>query len=343
MTEFDFDELDRAVNNLMTDVDTSKRSEAFDDPEEKTVELTDTTDQPSAGSVPPSVTQPLAVQRRGRFMDVVHPSSDMSAPFPPRREGMMAAAASPARSGYGTNPSSTEPVVSPDEAPDSESSPSDANEPVGFQVPQESVAAETFEEPIEQPSETDHPEDAPSTDSQESSEPEKDDDNGPMESPFLADAKVEKRPLGMPAEESEGEGNTYAPEPGESQAESSQPVEEAPVSEPTPKELTPEIMSIESNSIYQPTPEQDVPDSAPADPMVPVESATPTDIVPQYTESETHDSEPSGAIYDTAAYHQPLEHPAKKHSGWLVVVWILILLIVGAVAGAAYFYFTTQY
>lgn len=39
MTELDFDELDRAVNDLMHDVDTTKRPSGLDDPEDKVVEL----------------------------------------------------------------------------------------------------------------------------------------------------------------------------------------------------------------------------------------------------------------------------------------------------------------
>ena len=39
MSEIDFDELDRAVNDLMSNVDTSKRHEGLDDPEDKVVTL----------------------------------------------------------------------------------------------------------------------------------------------------------------------------------------------------------------------------------------------------------------------------------------------------------------
>ena len=39
MADLDFDELDKAVNNLMAGVDTSKRQPGRDDPEEKVVDL----------------------------------------------------------------------------------------------------------------------------------------------------------------------------------------------------------------------------------------------------------------------------------------------------------------
>jgi len=336
MTEFDFDELDRAVNNLMTDVDTSKRSEGLDDPEEKTVELADTQDQSLPASVAPSVMQPLAAKRRGRFMDVVRPSSGMSSPFPPKREGNVITSPVSVQSNDEVNTPSVDSNAMQDELPKEEAPLNNMNNLPDSHESQEPEATE-------QPSEIGSSDDEQSTDSHESTELTENDTNLPMESPFLADAKVEKRPLGVLTEPSEELGVVFTPETDESQAESSQPVEETPAPEFAPQELAPEIMNIESSPISQETPEQDTLKSAPMEALVAVESAAPTDIVPQYTESETHDSEPSGAIYDTAAYHQPLEHPAKKHSGWGIVVWILLLLIIGAVAGAAYFYFTTQY
>ena len=39
MSDIDFDELDKAVNNLMSNVDTRKRNEGLGDPEVKTVTL----------------------------------------------------------------------------------------------------------------------------------------------------------------------------------------------------------------------------------------------------------------------------------------------------------------
>jgi len=67
-------------------------------------------------------------------------------------------------------------------------------------------------------------------------------------------------------------------------------------------------------------------------------------IVQQYEEQPSTGDQTNGAIYDTSTYHQPLDaKPAKKKSSALVwVLWIVVLLIVGATAGAAWFYFTTQ-
>ena len=51
MTELDFDELDKAVNSLMGDVDTSKRNPGLDDPEDNVVTLT-MQDKPVDASTP---------------------------------------------------------------------------------------------------------------------------------------------------------------------------------------------------------------------------------------------------------------------------------------------------
>lgn len=332
MTEFDFDELDRAVNNLMSDVDTSKRSEGFDDPEEKTLELVDTQDQQPVTPVTPVVTapvQPLAAKRRGRFMDVVRPASSPNAAMPVKREPVVI------QPEVEIAPAPVESNDVPDQTVAAETSETAAIDEYHAPEQQESVAGST-----DQPSEEgDHSEDTQPIDGQESGEH---DTDLPMESPFLADAKVEKRPLGSPTEDAN---NTYAAAPDDSEATPSEAAEEITVAEIAPEELAPDVMSIEADTVAQPEVEvaQETEQIPTAQPPVAQDTTTPTDIVPQYKEAIAQDSEPTGAMFDTAAYHQPLEHPAKKHSGWGIVVWVLVLLIVGAVAGAAYFYFTTQY
>lgn len=340
MTEFDFDELDRAVNNLMTDVDTSKRDEVFDDPAEKTVEIADTQTQSAPVATTPVIAQPLAAKRRGRFMDVVHPSSDMNSSFAPKRTGTPIQPAVSVPSTDEANASPTETSDSHVDIPQNESTLDTMNDLSNFHEPQESATTGVDELTSESDmaSENDVP-----ADSQEFTGSSEQAPDLPQDSPFLADAKVEKRPLGAPSDASEETDGLYAPLTVESQTDLSQPVDEAPAIESTPQELSPEIMNIESSSMTDSEPEEHAASTVPAEQILAVESTSPTDIVPQYTESATHNSEPSGAIYDTAAYHQPLEHVAKKHGGWGIVLWVLLLLIVGAVAGAAYFYFTTRY
>jgi hypothetical protein len=67
--------------------------------------------------------------------------------------------------------------------------------------------------------------------------------------------------------------------------------------------------------------------------------AGPPSIPQQYREEPSSGEKESGAIYDTDTYHQPLTHPAKKKSGWLWVLWIVIILLVGAGGGAALYFF----
>jgi hypothetical protein len=62
-------------------------------------------------------------------------------------------------------------------------------------------------------------------------------------------------------------------------------------------------------------------------------------IPQQYTEQPVSDDQPSGAIYDTESYHQPLSHPKKNNAGWLVIVWIVGLILFGAGIGAALYFF----
>lgn len=100
MTELDFEELDKAVNSLMSGVDTTKRSVVADDPEDKVVTLDDPTPvaSPTSDEISTSTSSPvgqpnpsLAVKRRGQFMDVMHPSSDMKSTTvatPAHRQGI---------------------------------------------------------------------------------------------------------------------------------------------------------------------------------------------------------------------------------------------------------------
>jgi hypothetical protein len=49
-------------------------------------------------------------------------------------------------------------------------------------------------------------------------------------------------------------------------------------------------------------------------------------------------TEPAGAIYDVKDYHQPLSHPAKQKSGWgTIIIIILIIAICITLAAGAYF------
>ncbi len=330
MTDLDFDELDRAVNSLIGDTDQSvvDKTNLYDDrqaPASVDVE-TKTEDQPETQSAEqnlpeiepvvapiqdetPSVVEPQVVQpqplaaRRssGRFMDVVHPSSDMRT----------------------MNKVAARPVVNPTQST-----------PEELPVSTEDVS----DQPLVTPDETE-------TTVPDSSE----DQESAVVSPFLPDAKVEKRPLGAFADNEkppsalndlmqEELDSSESPEASvklvEDDKEPSQGIEtiqqpKTENSDEMPEELQGDVLSIE-------TKESD----AEVVPEVPETQPTPTINAPvaitqQYVEKAQTPEVESGAIFDTDAYQQPATTGKAHHSGWMTVLWIFLLIILGAGAGVA--------
>jgi hypothetical protein len=260
MKDFDFDEIDRAVSTAIGGPTPVNETPA---PADNAVPVTV---KPSPAPVSPapapspstnsSEPSPAARRSNGRFMDVVHPSSNMR---PTER---------PAK------PVATEEKAMPESEPQT--------------MP---------------------------------------------DSPFLSDAKVEKRPLGdMPP--------VGAPQT------------------PLPSELQDDVLKLEASeepllpADTQPSTEPDstdpveaTPEPAPEAQPEPTQGSQyfttplPDSIQQQYKELPTSNDQPSGAIFDTEAYHQPITHPTKKKSGWGVVLLILGLIIIGASAGAAVYFF----
>lgn len=367
--DLDFDELDKAVTSLMGGVkdkdpdakeqnldinttlgpDESPRynnldeiagsigSETIDRPEQ-TVSLSDepegNTEQPGASANVP------ALKRSGRFMDVVHPSSDMrtrsTSPQVSHEGASIAAPSSSLDTTEGNLPASTDaPVVQNDE--DEESS----------------VVLEPKEPPqsVEKPSE-------------------------PLNSPFLPDAKVEKRPLGglelKPVTEEANEPMVVSPEStpepeatsslkGQSEEKLPTEPEEAPskkdedefskmdamtepaqnleeVNEHIPEEYKNELLEVEKNLAspladeFKPTVSHEEP-VASAAPVTPVVASIPK----QYQEKPSTSEATNGAIYDTDTYHKPVNHPAKQKSGWMWAIATVVLVIIGGLLGAAAF------
>lgn len=376
MKELDFDELDRAVSTLMGNVTTTAEPPKQDDTRVLTITetLTDdrppvfpvgqvsastqptTTPEPAAVNVSQPATQqrpaPLAARRAGRFMDVVPPSSMTRKPTPSQgisRQGVSLIPLDTAGTDKDTpavrvdTPDVvTAPVVASPENVVIDSDTSEWPDPLEF-----NQASEADNEPVI---------DSPANDQLDTAEP--------LSSPFLADAKVEKRPLGTPAPE------LYTPQQLE-EADGDKEIDTAPelaVSAPIdqplevelPEELRGDLMAIESDisseqestprvdpvpvvtEVVAPVPEAETPKTV----ATPV-AATPAVSLPagggsipqQYREEPSTSDQTTGSIYDTASYHQPLEHPAKKKAGWLWVIWVLVLLVLGAGGGAlAYLY-----
>jgi hypothetical protein len=307
MKDIDFDELDRAVNSLIGPNSTSsaaKPAVVTATPAPVSVPVVpapagplptlNPADQLHAAPVAP----PLAQRRSsGRFMDVVHPSSDMrTSPVPPRPTVHTEMTITPPSSAT----LAPEPAMEP-------------KEPVV-------VSPDLIDVPTPL---TEEVEDAPS----------------PLESPFLSDAKVEKRPLGAFSTETP----TPVPVPVTPQPEAPKPeiVEEAadktdhPMEKdtPLPAELQDNLLSIEANEDTA-SKKDATPDPIPTIAFPTAATSIPT----QYAEQPSTGDQPTGAVFNTEAYKKPMAHPKKK-SGWLVVLWIFLLLIVGAGVGAAIYFF----
>jgi hypothetical protein len=357
MKELDFDELDRAVNTLMGDASSVPAPRPHDDDDTKTLEIPSTlgNDQPipiftppTESSVTPVANAPVPAARRGgRFMDVVHPSSDMKtstgvAPRPVSRQGVTIAPSVPSR-----QPEVTA-VPEVTEAPTIATEPQPWPDPLdmaGYQrEPDTTTPAIEPEIPEiipEVPTDTV----APTELSVEVSEP---DDDQPLSTPFLSDAKVEKRPLGTNSTED----LDHAPVTSETMSEDETPDAEnqlPAMPEPTPAtlpaELQTDVLSIESDAPVESSDNVDEPRNETSDETksgtvaATATSVGPTSIQQQYTEQPSTGDASTGGIYDTDSYHRPLAHPAKKKSGWMWVVWVLLLLILGAAGGAiAYLY-----
>ena len=333
MSDIDFDELDKAVNNLMSNVDTRKRNEGLDDPEVKTVTLDAEPEAPlppevaaleapkpstevivpSAPVAPaPTSTPALAVKRRGQFMDVMHPSSDMKTAKPVKREGV------------GLSPASSD--VTP--------------------APVASVPTPAEELAVQAPT---SPESAVDTAPEQS----------PLTSPFLPDAKPEKRPLGAASDIAPQGVDIAAALDSELAAEASEgQVVSSPEKAPAlPAELHTDVLALEAveNTAAEPIAAIEQPEALAATvnaaeqsepPLVEEPAAVPAggSIPQQYTEAPSSGDQTNGSIYDTSNYHQPIEAaPAAKKSSPLK--WVLLaigLLVLGGGGGIAYFLLTHQ-
>lgn len=323
MKDIDFDELDRAVNSLINpSTDQPDTATAQTPIESSAVTATSVTPLLSLTPILPVISPSVAplAQRRssGRFMDVVHPSSDMRS---------SSARPTPIES---VNTPFTTQVVEPEKE-------------------LEKMTFTTWPDPIDlqETPKVSEPQSRPSREMPTSGS----ETNGPLESPFLSDAKVEKRPLGAFS----GDMHESAPAAALTPIDTSLKVEEPDLATtdeprlsdhpietdtPLPAELQAGLLSIESS---------EDPIGAKSDSSFgmaeststaePTMSTGPTSIAKQYTEQPSTGDKPVKTIFDTAAYKKPQVHSSKKKSGWLVIVWILLLLAVGAGVGAAVYFF----
>ena len=410
MKDLDFDELDRAVNTLMNDVPKSDLSSddqiktlSIDStiPDDAAVPTVDATPASPASDSAPAATPvvsaptpqqksavtPPAARRGGRFMDVVHHSSDMkkdqpatpaTRPQPVSRQGVTidpikSTAPSMAASSSVAPAVQSEPVIAKKEetvsAPTDTASMSDWPDPLDMSTPKSTPASQPepiVEQPDPMPLLEEGSETAVTTPASE--------DLQPLTSPFLSDAKVEKRPLGsgqpsLPTEEAPEPDHTPVVSNSDIDLTANNPADQLPATPEAKKDLPPELqgdlVAIESGSAAdeakpeesekaskeevkeskseerevkaEPTPHPTALLEANSEDDKP-EFTGPTSIAQQYKEEPNTGDPKNGAIYDTDTYHKPLAHPAQKKSGWLWVIWIVLILLVGAGAGAALYF-----
>ena len=423
MTDIDFDELDRAVNSLMSkqqeknsaDTEVKHEAETPSVEEKKTIEASavgssfappvtpfaPALDSPSSNSnslvssaepqaeqqpprdslvekpeiisapaatVAPSSTLDQtsdlvpkenktspAITRRptGRFMDVVRPSSVNTA--------QKSVSSAPSRTGISIQPSadlvdvvnmtgSTSPVEEELSAADDQLDSLD-DAPDLKDIQNESAFAAIEDAPVEELSLTEKIAQSLSESNDSVASPLA----KPLESPFIANVEVEKRPLGavdQNAIESESGVEEDELEPGSVDLEdmklnhrynsdlSNYTMDKEALSE-TPDlmmDLSPEIIAIEEAGIPGASEMNEAADSEPN--MQPSLPASQSDEMSQQysSENEMVDSEPAPMFAAVSTEVKPSRSEEKKKTGLLTLLLIILFLVVG-VAGGAVSYF----
>lgn len=385
MTDLDFDELDRAVNSLIAsapktpDSDENKENvltledtipetdSKFDDgsaaltppaPILETPQEPAVIDEPELPSTPLSVpSRPLAAKRSsGRFMDVVHPSSDMRSTTPAPTNGFGAKRPSlglviPTDIVLDPKPQVAQknvPELDPVEEKEETNEWPDPLDFGGLEDGNEDTATPVAPTtpPVEVLSDDDDDIDDIANDITSSM---KADPEQALDSPFLADAKVAKRPLGAFSNETATEpaaaltsSPVSAPAVVSAVAVTEPPIDlvpPAPESEAAmPEEFQSDLLSIEAGITLEPTPAAVITptDVQPAPAEIPT---GPTAITQQYKEEPSSGDKESGSIFDTKSYHKALSHPAKKKASWKIIVAVICLAILGVgIALGVYYY-----
>ena len=187
-------------------------------------------------------------------------------------------------------------------------------------------------------------------------------DSSLLATPFLPDAKVEKRPLGgsvsainplnptneilsaaeeataTPDSDTEDSGFETASINSESRGSSSDGGDGQ--RELNPADYEKESSTEQALAQIEIT-EEKIPE--PPQTLEKVESGDTEDLksgTSKMTYQEAQNEEESGgsAIYDVKNYHQPLAHPKKQKSGWGVVLIVVIIIILAAALGAAAYF-----
>ena len=349
MKDLDFDELDQAVNSLIAKspnlpVDNEVKPPVVDSNTVAPTPIGPVTSQSTSPILPP-----LAGRRsNGKFMDVVPPSSNTRVtPSIPDNVSRQGATINPISN------LSLEPIKVPIPASTNEQPGSSLNkewpDPIDFQGKNNITTTN------KEPEKDDNMEDDIDKISNDITNTLGDKQAESPESPFVSGAKVDKRPLGAFSNDT--------PKPMDGALTQSDKSNEpdvvkpssntfAPVSSnaPLPAELHNDLIKVESGGDTVDTTKLAVTETsattltntnAPSTTTSPVDNQPtgPTSITQQYKEQPSSGDQSTGAIYDTNSYHKGILVNKKKKSGWMWVLWTVILLVVGSAVGAAVYYF----
>lgn len=334
MKDIDFDELDRAVNSMIS----NQSSSATDT---SSVVVNTTVGQSSPVATQNVVQRPPAPRlNNGRFMDMVRSNVNQDINKTPL--------SMPSRP-------SSQPIANPVSVVDSQPKPSFVVTPVPPNPIKTSVVADEDSD-IDQITE-----DIEATLNQI---------NTPQESPFLSGAKVEKRPLNALVEESNAQESKAVeakinPVPiltnddlnkdviknHDSLTDEKEKFNQLNI--PLPAELQSDILSVESNegllvSLHDNVSLDDKdekPEVLNQNIIVKPESVQPTTVpvVPtsiqqQYVEKPNTEEKVNVSIYDTNSYHKAMDGNKKK-SNLMFIVWLVLLIILSIGAGVAVYFF----
>ena len=359
MKDIDFDELDRAVSSVLNSAAPAAAPGSVVDPaspdasgalaaratpesaaatigvqsgnKEPAVAAVDTNDnptQPDVSSSTPSSMTPLAIKRRGKFMDVMHPSHDM-APSEPSPSAIRRSPLLPISNNVVPDDEVTLPVADDSrdtlsamateetvDAPEVDTYGSDAHESTS----DESDAGAVYVDPIDFAAQQAAPDDSSDATSLSSK-----DDSVSSVTPFIDDARVEKRPLGAFGE------SEIASTVDESAGEVLD--EGAPSDGDTPAAGTDDLP--EAHDDVQAVPAVSLPRELQPD-IVQVEAVQDEAGLPEEMAAAGH------PLFDTSTYHEPVAAKPKKTSGR--VLWVLGFLLCLAIGGGAgYVMFTSGF
>lgn len=302
MSDIDFDELDKAVNSLVGDEDTPSSADKKPDQPDSTPRADASADNNAPGD---NLSSNLPSRRAGRFMDMKHDSSDMKKDSAP---SLM------------TSSKATLAPINPDTKPDSpkeDANAGDSNvDAPGKDKIEESSSDTTnrFTSQQEKKMQLDSPMDKKDDDSKpglgedDSKKDDKADGDDKKASPFLDDAKVEKRPLGgfsneSPVEpiKSDDKGDAEGGKDGEEAQPETAPAEPIEL----PPELDKDLVAIESGV---------APDEAPA-----IEPSPTADDKPQENDENSEDKKEEPADEkDTDKKDEPAKKDHKEEVSQLL-------------------------